>query len=837
LAKQDIWEESELLIQAQVTGESAKPYTGTIDLTYIKNGKDDKPLATEAGLSLTDGKLEHKYKVPKVEPDEATYTLTVIATHGKNKESRSDVAEAEVWPKSVSIHTKTEKKPNEGKVPLALMQKDKASAQPITGDDGKITAELTEKTAYSVKSLSPYSIIKDEVDPKKLRVHEITVERNIVAMFVLPDVTKPPYELSDAGKADGGHRQFVNLTTAKEGQDALGNEVTFVVSANPKEDGRKDDPIYIQVTLGRESKRNTPKPELLAAGVSDLKNTANTGVYTGFVKLEADAGTAKFKVNLGLAGGDTCQVAIGGRKDTYTDATLSLVNWRKLFYELRYPAFLGAKLSATKDYPDGVKNSLTARLGKAFIVFEMFKSHEFPDADATIAKGNGTVIPSAFLKDTSGGNTYLVTNGILDTTGKFSDDASKKARSVYISLCDRAFSSNNKSHTIAPLVESADFDIKSPEDYVFEPSTKDGSPNLKVGSYKWKAVVANAHNQATTIIFETPDKPQTGGAVPGKVQIVETRRTGKTLDVAFAAKDTGFETALAAGETTKIDTFVAGLLSDVPGLREAGNQVAFKLIGEDSDPAAISRFTAVKGAIQAKFTSVNSSINFHPGLDKNGAVREGAMDLAWLSLKDYETIRVQLPKSPDGTAALQKILPGDFVGAAETDTTCKIQIKFDVSTAGSINGNSGGGEQIVVLKEATDGALSSTICHELGHAMGMTDVPGLKNDIAPPGLTVKHIDNGGTSYVNGNAPYAFTDGKRSIHKGGHCATGVPADKIADHKFRGWKPTTRVNGCIMWGSGGKADVRPSYCDTCLDIIKARRLDDIRKDWASRGASAG
>jgi len=64
-----------------------------------------------------------------------------------------------------------------------------------------------------------------------------------------------------------------------------------------------------------------------------------------------------------------------------------------------------------------------------------------------------------------------------------------------------------------------------------------------------------------------------------------------------------------------------------------------------------------------------------------------------------------------------------------------------------------------------------------------------------------------------------------------------SDKIADHKFRGWKPTTRVNGCIMWGSGGKADVRPSYCDTCLDIIKARRLDDIRKDWASRGASAG
>lgn len=832
---QDIWEESDLIIQAQVSGEPTKPYTGTVDLLYIKNGDEDKPLATETGLALKEGKLEHTYKAPKVAPDEATYKLTVIAKYGPSKETRADVAEATVWPKTVTIHTKTEKNPNEKKVPLAIVQNAAEGPKPVTGDDAKATAELTQKAPYTIKSLSPYSIVTDEEDPKKKRIHELTVERNIVAQFISPDVTKPPYVESEAGKAENGYRQFVNEKTAKEGADAMSNEVTFVVAANPKEDGRKDDPIYVQVSFGRESKRNKPKAELLnSPAVTDLKNTPDPDVYTGYVKLDADGGTAKFKVNLGLAGGDTCAVAIGGRKDTYTDASLTLVNWRKLYYELRYPTLLTAKLSASKDYADDLKNNVTARLGQAFVEFEMFKTHEFPDADATIAKKNGTIVAAAYMKDMSGGNRYLLTNGILNTTGKFSGDAAKKSRSVYVSLCERAFSSNNKAHTISPMVESADFDIPSPEDYLFEPSTKDGSANLKVGAYKWKAILTGAHTKATAIVFEANDKT---GSTGGSVKVNETRRAGKSVTASFAAKGAGFETALAATEKTKLETFIASLLSDVPGLREAGNQVTLQLIVDDSDADGAARAAAVRAALQAKFDGTPSNVKYHPGFDKNGVAREGAMNLAWLSFKDYETIRVQLPTSPAATPDYKKTLPGDFAGASETDTECKVQVKFDLFTTGEINGNSGGGEQIMVLRDATAGAVSSTICHELGHAMGMTVVPGLNNDLAPPGLTIKHIDNGGTSYVNGNAPYNFNDGKRSIHKGGHCAKNVPVAKVAHQSFNGWNPSTATTGCIMWGSGGNDDTRPEFCETCLDIIKGRRLDDIRGAWAGRGADNG
>ena len=835
---EDIWEESDFTVKAKVSDDASKPYTGKVDLKYVKNGDMANPLQTETDLSLTDGKLEHTYKVPKVGPEEATYNLSVLASYGKEKKTTTDVADAVVWPKTVSIHAKNEKNDNAKQVPLMIVQRTGQVDKPVTGDDGKCTGQLKEKAPYSIAAFAPWSIIKNEEDPKKKRVHELTVQRQIVAMFVTPDVTNAPYEASDSASPAGGSRQFVNLTTKTDGSDAMGNEVTFVVSANPKADGRKDDPIYIQVTFSRESKRNDPKPALLNnPAVTDLKKDAAEKVFTGYVKLDADAGTAKFKVNLGLAGGDTCTVAIGGRKDTCTDASLTLVNWRKLYYELRFPTLLKPKLSDKQDYADDMRGKAAAKLAKAFVVYEMFKNFEFPDADATIAKKNGTMVAAAYLKDASGGNRYLVTNGILNTTGKFSGDAGTKKQSIYVSLCERAFSSNKTDHTMAPQVESADFDVPSPENYLFEPRTNDGNANLKVGAYKWKAVIANAHDQATKLVFDPADKPQASGAVAGKVRIVELRRTGKTQDVTFAAKTGGgYETTLAAGQKTAVETFVAGLLTDLPGLREAGNQVTLKLVGDDSDADGLARFNAVKSAAQAKFTAAAGNVKYHPGLDKNGVAREGAMNLAWLSFKDYKTIRVQLPTSPGGTPDHQKVLPGDFAGASETDTQCKVMVKFDLSTAGEINGNSGGGEQIMVLRAAaTVGAISETVCHELGHSMGMTIVPGLNNDVPPPGLTVKHCDNGGTSYVNGDAPYAFNDGKRNIHKGGHCCTGVPAAKLAHEKFDGWSPA--ADGCIMWGSGGNTETRPKYCDTCVEIIKARRLEDIRSEWDGRAAGKG
>jgi hypothetical protein len=120
---------------------------------------------------------------------------------------------------------------------------------------------------------------------------------------------------------------------------------------------------------------------------------------------------------------------------------------------------------------------------------------------------------------------------------------------------------------------------------------------------------------------------------------------------------------------------------------------------------------------------VGKTLNYHPGLDRDGNARHGPMKVAWVTVKDYETLNIKLPKS--GSTDHKKLLPGDYVGAAETDTECKVKVKFKYVHGGEINGNSGGGEQIMVLRAAaTPGALSETICHELGHSMGMAVIPG-----------------------------------------------------------------------------------------------------------------
>jgi len=841
---EDIWEKSKYKVKAKLVDDS-KPYTGKLDLYVLKNGDESAPLKEEKDISVQAGKaLERTFDVPEVGPKEVNYKLSIIAKYGDSKEKSQELAEATVWPKEVEVHVKNEEDDKDFKdVKLVVLQNAKAVSKPVTNASGKCKVELTHKRAYSIDVRSPYEIVKDDTDPEKIRAHELVAIRRIVPTFVKPDVTKAkPWVANDAKNTEANRtdavKLFVNLES-KDGDaaDARGNVIEFEVCAKPRSEGKKDDRIYIEVAFSKESERNDPVPELLNdPAVVDLSNADDPKVYKGYVKLDKDGGSAKFKVNTGLAGGDSCKVSIGGRKDKRDDEARTFINWRKLFYELRYPNLLKSKLKKG-DYSEGLKAAITGKLAKAFIVFEKYRSHAFFDFQATFKKKNGMILPKSFFK-AGAGEIYVVTNGWLNTTDKFSEDAKLRAKTVYVSLCDRAFSSNITAYTWSPVIESDDFDLEMADGtYVFAKRTDNGEDNLKVeAGYKWQAVVTGAHDKATEWKVES-DTPSKSGASAGKVSITDTRRPGKSVTVTFAAKDGGgFESALSASEQAKVESFVDGLLASDPELRDAGNQVNLRFTGLDK-PDDLSRLNAVRSAAKSKFDAVGKTVNVHPGLDRNGAPREGNMDVAWLSVKDYETINVKLPKSPKGTPEHERVLPGDFVGAAETDTECNVTIKFGYAAGGEINGNSGGGSQIMVLRAAASaGALSETVCHELGHSMGMTIVPGLNNDILPPGLTTKHIDNGGSSYVNddGTGPYTFTDGKRNVHKGGHCAFSIPGDKVADPKFGGWSPAA---GCIMWGSGGSAETRTSYCPECLKLIKARRLEDIMSEFEGRGADQG
>jgi len=841
---EDIWEASKYKIKAYVVDDSV-PYTGKVDLYVLKDNDESNPIKTEKGISVKAGKpIERTFDVPKVDPKVATYVFSIVAKYGDGMAKSQQLADATVWPKEVKIHVKNKEDSDKDfkEVKLLVQQQGKDVAKPITDASGNCTVELSRKAPYTIGARLPYQILKNDPDASNIRKHEIQAVRRIIAMFVRPDVSaSPPWVAATGTNNETNRKKAVRLwvnqkSKKKDAAEANGNVIEFEVSANPKSYGKKDDRIYIEVTFSRDSDRNDPKPELLNDPVvTDLANAPDPKVYKGYVKIEKDGGTAKFKVNTGLAGGDSCAVGIGGRDDHRDDEVRTFINWRKLFYELRYPALLKTKLSDKGDYADALKTAIGGKLGRAFVAFDKVKSHQFSDSKATFKAQNGMIMPKAFFND-GAGDIYVVTNGWLTTTNKFSEDADKRKQTVYVSLCERAFSSNVDENTVEPEIESDDFDIAEPADtYVFKKRTDDGEDNLKVeAGFKWKAQIAGAQMHATT--WEA-GAPSPGGAAPGKVTIKDTRRTGKSLTVSFDAKPGGFETTLSATEKTKVEDFIANLLSSDPELRDVGNQVTLAITAKAGGDDA-SRATEVLTVAKAKFDAVAKQVKYHPGLDRDGNPREGDMKVAWLSVKDYVTINVKLPKSAATVVSYKRTLPGDFVGPAETDTQCKVKVKYSYANGGEINGNSGGGSQIMVLRSAaTADALSETVCHELGHSMGMAIVPGLANDLLPPGLATKHVDNGGTTYVNGDAPFPLNDGKRDLHKGGHCAQNIPDAKKAHVTFHDWSPDAGTVGCVMWGSGDNVATRTDFCDECLRIIKGRRLDDIKSRFADRGANDG
>jgi hypothetical protein len=188
----------------------------------------------------------------------------------------------------------------------------------------------------------------------------------------------------------------------------------------------------------------------------------------------------------------------------------------------------------------------------------------------------------------------------------------------------------------------------------------------------------------------------------------------------------------------------------------------------------------------------------------------------WIKIKDYETVTITLPPDSD---------PGKLVGAV-SDTKCPILVEFRIEEAFEINGSARDGRQTLVVRaDDKAGLVAETVCHELGHSMGMTIFDGLSKK--PPGTDdAKHVDGGGTYYASPwNGQGIGASGFRRGHTGKHCAKAV-AD-LTQQSFYDAGGT-----CLMFGEGKLTESRAAYCDTCLDYIKARNLVDLHGDWGNR-----
>jgi len=172
---------------------------------------------------------------------------------------------------------------------------------------------------------------------------------------------------------DKAIEQYVNLTTADEGRDAKGSRVKILVGADGDADlaadarvGAAGDELYVKVIFAKPSKRNAPLPTVTGLGDSKTIDQLTTGKVT----LGPGGASAAFEVELGLAGGTGCTVSVGVTPEA-NDQTLSLVTWRRLFYQATRPGTMALPSLAR----------MTTALEELFVRYEKYSEVVFTEGD------------------------------------------------------------------------------------------------------------------------------------------------------------------------------------------------------------------------------------------------------------------------------------------------------------------------------------------------------------------------------------------------------------------------------------------------------------------------
>ena len=310
----------------------------------------------------------------------------------------------------------------------------------------------------------------------------------------------------------------------------------------------------------------------------------------------------------------------------------------------------------------------------------------------------------------------------------------------------------------------------------------------------------------------------------GRDRLVQTQKDYDTDEpVAFPGLDARTvkvklcDAALASDTTTVVvDLTVMGATFDYPFKLVHDNLVFDHDLNDGNDVISVDKctWTAVTTGL------VYDAKNPHPAFDARGKPKSGPMDRAWITVKNIKTIHIAFPQNTE---------PYRLAGGDKPKTGIKIKVRFKVTVpAYGINGCARLTRQLMVLKPQAPKCMAATLCHELGHSIGMAIFHGVPPE--PPGLPkALTVDNGGTYY---RQPYSSSDkpGKKGIrtgHVGAHCAAGVKT----------LTGTTFVNGegtCIMFGEGGSDDAkaRTAYCATCTKHVKARNVSDLSQHYALR-----
>lgn len=448
MAYTEVFEDSKLKLKVKIKKGPKKAPNCTFQFEVVDGDaiadKPGKVVGEFATCDLDVPKVKEQVKDGAIQE---TYTIAYKVIDKDDGDAEYPGPETyRVWPRNVKVTLKkddngTEK--NATGVAFKLTQKDGEPfsatmlTQTIDHKRGKPAAiTLVPNPNYKVKTWK-----KGEESAGRER--EAVVDASFEAAFMSPvSGTK----IEQAINHPTGVGQF--------GTDAKGHEVVITVGAKP-DIGVSDVAartaipgahVFIKATFSRSSGRTDPVPGLVKFAddqpLEEIKKSPDGKSWTAKVKITDDK-IGKFKLELGLGGGEECKLEIGTIKDKWTD-TLEFQNWRKLQYELWMPNNSGANKATdyTKFMGDGSAGlSATSTdyfkktLDKVFIKFTAVSNNFLTKAQLP-ANGDHNIIDADYVKKDAGSKVLVLeldqAKTVLDAVATNKTDA----RIITMIWCD-----------------------------------------------------------------------------------------------------------------------------------------------------------------------------------------------------------------------------------------------------------------------------------------------------------------------------------------------------------------------------------------------------------------
>ncbi|MCW8140860.1 MAG: hypothetical protein KIT58_18310 [Planctomycetota bacterium] len=418
----NLYEESTATIVAKVKRGFLKKKV--VKFTFTQEGGATKVEAAEVATKGTEAALE--ITLPKVADGEDKYTLS-CSVEADGQTYRHPI-EYVVWPKSIELVCKdAEDKALAGATIDAQQKGGVIKGTCVSDGSGLVVYNCLHAGPTSFEGISPFQI--DSWVKKDGRKREAKVGRKPYTVEIL----SPRFDEKDAKptsivpkeeqQPDQPLRQFVNMA-AVSGQVRAGSLVTVRVAAKGDTEreesarvGKEGDEFNVKVTFtpdntGRNKKLTddkkwddtNPQPGLLDDTGKVGKAESDGVTFKAKAKLGPGGAPAEIKVQLGIHGGDTCKIEVGVT-DACDDATVTLQNWRKIYFQVTHAEGL--------EVPS-LKNTETA-FGLVFVEAEAFKTLKVPDKDSgggdegeTKAPPKGSWVDASVFKAGANGRQLVI---------------------------------------------------------------------------------------------------------------------------------------------------------------------------------------------------------------------------------------------------------------------------------------------------------------------------------------------------------------------------------------------------------------------------------------------